>query len=140
MKRAAASCAALAAAGLALAAYLPLPPVPRDQLFDIPRGTWERHRKGDRTDVLPQKIYLTLGRQDTLRLHNSDTVPQTVGPLLIMPGQEFRMPFETESENQFDCTAHSSGQLAIIVEGEPTAGWKRLAWRVRRAYRSLFHA
>ncbi len=40
-------------------------------------------------------------------LKNQDTVPQTFGPALLMPGQSFRLPFEVASDYQFACTAHS---------------------------------
>lgn len=125
------------AALLAWAALAPLPAGPREQVFDIPAGTWARHMAGERSDVLPQTIYLTLGLRDVLVVRNSDRVPQTVGSILIMPGQSFRLPFATPSENQFDCTAHSSGQLTVLVAPWPAPGWQRLFWRLRRAAHQL---
>jgi hypothetical protein len=65
---------------------------------------------GDKVEILPSTIRLTLGVRDVLLLRNNDTVPQVFGPVLIMPGQDFRLPFETVSSNQFACTAHASGQ------------------------------
>lgn len=84
---------------------------------------------GDQVDILPQHIRLTMGINDVLLLKNQDTVPQTFGPALLMPGQSFRLPFELASEYQFACTAHSSGQMTIIVDPFPASPWGRLRWR-----------
>jgi hypothetical protein len=122
--------AALIAAILAWAAFAPLASSDRDQLFEIPKGTWARRMAGDKVDILPSTIHLTLGVKDVLKLRNLDTVPQIFGPVLIMPGQEFRLPFETVSENEFNCTAHSSGSMKVIVHPHPAPGIERLRWRI----------
>jgi hypothetical protein len=113
------------------AAFAPLPArANREQPFVIPEGTWQRRMSGDLVDILPQQIRLTLGINDVLLLRNQDTVPQTFGPALLMPGQSFRLPFEVASEYQFACTAHSSGQMTIIVDPFPASPWGRVRWRV----------
>jgi len=125
---------ALCAAGLAWAA-LATPTVPsRDQLFEIPNGTWARRMAGDKVEILPAEIHLTQGLNDVLLLRNLDNVPQIFGPVLIMPGQSFRLPFETVSVNDFACTAHASGQMRVVVNAMPGAGWPRLKWRAVRAW------
>jgi hypothetical protein len=86
---------------------------------------------GDQVEILPSEIRLTLGVRDVLLLRNLDDVPQTFGPSIMMPGQSLRLPFEVESENQFVCTAHASGQLTVIVEPEPVWPWQKVRWRVR---------
>ncbi|MBQ5961733.1 hypothetical protein [Massilia sp. ZL223] len=115
---------------LGWAMFAPLHLDSRDKLFEIPAGTWERRMAGDKRDILPSTIRLTLGVQDVLLLRNKDKVPQMFGPVLIMPGQDFRMPFETVSENEFNCTAHASGSMKVIVEPAPEAGLARLRWRL----------
>ena len=122
--------AALAAAAL-WAMFAPLPAGSREQLFEIPAGTYARRAAGDKVEILPSEIRLTLGVKDVLVLRNLDTVPQTFGPVLIMPGQSFRLPFNQASDYQFECTAHASGQMRIVVDPAPDAGWRRLVWRVR---------
>ena len=117
-------------ATLGWAALAPLHTSSRDQLFDIPKGTWARRMAGDKVEILPSTVHLTLGLRDVLLLRNSDTVPQIFGPVLIMPGQDFRLPFETVSENQFSCTAHASGQMTVIVDPLPNPGLARLRWRL----------
>ena len=114
---------------LAWATLAPPYAASRDLLFEIPKGTWERRMAGDTVEILPSIVTLTLGVQDVLLLRNSDTVPQQFGPVLIMPGQDFRLPFEQVSENQFACTAHSSGQMTVSVVAFPDPGLDRLKWR-----------
>jgi hypothetical protein len=135
----------LAAAVLAIVAlsatlwamYAPIPAGSREQLFEIPAGTYARRAAGDKVEVLPTAIRLTLGVKDILVLKNLDNVPQTFGPVLIMPGQSFRMPFGVAGDVQFECTAHASGQMRIVVDPAPDAGWRRLAWRARTALHKL---
>jgi len=117
--------------GVLLAMLMPVSSDDRDQVFEIPKGTWARRMAGDKVEILPSEVRLTLGIKDVLVLRNSDDVPQVFGPTLMMPGQSFRLPFETASSYQFACTAHASGQMTVTVEPGPAAGWERLAWRTR---------
>jgi hypothetical protein len=117
---------------LAWAAFAPIAAGSRDALFEIPQGTWARRMAGDLVDILPQEIVLTLGVNDTLLLRNKDSVPQVFGPVLIMPDQDFRLPFDTVSVNEFNCTAHASGSMKVIVEPYPAPGLPRLQWRLAR--------
>ena len=89
---------------------------------------------GDKVDILPNEVRLTLGIKDVLVLRNRDDVPQVFGPVLMMPGQSFSLPFEQASSYQFACTAHASGQMTVTVEEGPAAGWERLAWRARALF------
>ena len=124
----------VAAAGLLVvtgwAALAPVRFDSREELFEIPKGTWARRMSGDPVEILPSEIRLTLGIRDVLLLRNLDDVPQTFGPALMMPGQSFRLPFEVASSYQFACTAHASGQMTIIVEPYPATPWARLRWRM----------
>ena len=121
---------ALAIGMLVWGALAPIRTSSRDKLFEIPKGTWARRMAGDKVEILPSTVRLTLGLRDVLLLRNNDTVPQIFGPVLIMPGQDFRLPFETVSVNQFDCSAHASGQMTVIVEPLPNPGAGRLRWRL----------
>ncbi|MFZ6776091.1 hypothetical protein ACO0LD_04605 [Undibacterium sp. Ji83W] len=109
----------------------------RDELFAIPKGTWARRMAGDKVEILPAKVYLTLGVNDVLLLKNLDDVPQIFGPVLIMPGQSFRLPFALASDYQFECSAHASGQMSVIVAAMPEQGWARLQWRVQWYWNKL---
>jgi hypothetical protein len=118
-------------AGLGWAALAPIEATSREQLFQIPSGTSERRMAGEKIDILPQTIRLTLGLKDVLVLRNADKVPHIFGPTLIMPGQSFSLPFATASTYSFLCTAHPSGTLDVVVDPAPSAGWERLRWRWR---------
>jgi hypothetical protein len=109
----------------------------RDELFAIPKGTWARRMAGDKVEILPAKIHLTLGINDVLLLKNLDDVPQIFGPVLIMPGQNFRLPFALASDYQFECSAHASGQMSVIVTAMPEQGWARLRWRMQWYWNKL---
>ncbi|MFG6485686.1 hypothetical protein ACG04R_03320 [Roseateles sp. BYS78W] len=116
-------------APLAWAAFAPIEPPTRDELFEIPKGTYARRMAGDKVEILPDTIHLTLGLNDQLLLRNLDDVPQQFGPVLVMPGQSFRLPFEVASTYSFACTAHASGQMSIVVAPTPARGWPTLKWR-----------
>lgn len=123
--------------GVVFAALWPVAFDSREELFEIPKGTWARRMAGDKHEILPSEIHLVVGVHNVLVLKNSDDVPQIFGPTLLMPGQTFRLPFTTPSENYFACTAHASGQLLIAVEAAPASPWSRLRWRARQVGRWL---
>lgn len=122
---------------LVIASFWPVTFKSREELFEIPKGTWARRMAGDKREILPPEIDLMVGIHNVLWLKNSDDVPQIFGPTLLMPGQSLRIPFTRPSENSFNCTAHASGQLLILVEAEPIWPWEKLSYRVRRTLRSF---
>jgi hypothetical protein len=128
---------ALAAASsvVAWAAFAPVTFGSREETFEIPKGTWARRMAGNKVEILPSRIFLTVGIRDVLLLKNTDDVPQIFGPTLMMPGQSFRLPFEVASSYQFACTAHASGQMTVVVDEQPDTPWRRLLWRTRRILR-----
>jgi len=104
---------------LAWAGFAPIHLASNEKSFDIPKGTYARRMAGNKVDILPSQIRLTLGLDDVLLLRNLDDVPQQFGPTILMPGQSFRLPFEKAAQYQFACSAHASGQMTIEVEEEP---------------------
>ena len=121
----------IALGAAAWAALTPISSESRDVIFEIPKGTWARRMAGNKIEILPSKIRLTLGLKDILVLKNMDDVPQIFGPTLMMPGQSFRLPFAVASDYQFACTAHASGQMTVTVEPMPESAWARIWWRLR---------
>ncbi len=121
-------------AALAWAGFAPIEVASREEVFEIPKGTFARRMSGDLVEILPSEIRLTLGLNDVLLLRNLDEVPQVFGPTIMMPGQSFRLPFEKAAEYQFACTAHASGQMTIIVDEEPVTPWARILWRARNGW------
>jgi hypothetical protein len=128
--------AAAVLGALAWAAYSPIDPASKEKLYEIPKGTWARRMAGEKLEVLPSEIRLMIGVKDVLVLQNNDDVPQLFGPVLIMPGQSFQLPFRQPSRYQFACTLHTSGQLEVIVDPMPAAGWERLRWRAESLARA----
>ena len=116
---------------VAWAAVSPVTSEDRNEVFEIPKGTYARRMAGDKVEILPNEVRLVLGVKDVLVLRNLDDVPQVFGPVLMMPGQSFSLPFEVASSYRFACTAHASGQMTVTVLPNPAAGWERLAWRTR---------
>lgn len=112
------------------AAFVPVTADTPQKTYIIPKGTWARRTAGEQTAVLPAEIRLTLGVKDILVLRNDDDVPQMFGPVLIMPGQGFELPFRIASTYLFACTFHASGQLTVEVVPAPASAWARLRWRV----------
>ena len=123
-------------AAMGWAAWRPMRTESRDNLFEIPKGTWARRMAGNKVEILPAEIRLTLGVRDILVLKNLDDVPQVFGSILMMPGQSFRLPFEMAASYQFACTAHVSGQMTIVVDPNPVSPWARLRWRAGNLWRS----
>ena len=123
--------------GLALLAWSALTPIrsaSRDQVFEIPKGTWASRMSGHKVEILPNHIRLTLGVRDILVLRNHDAVPQIFGPTLLMPGQSFRLPFEQPAVYSFSCTAHPSGEMIISVDPYPATPWTRIRWRAHELW------
>jgi hypothetical protein len=134
--RAAVALVIVVALGAAVwAAFTPVTFGSREETFEIPKGTWARRMAGNKVEILPSRVFLTLGIRDVLLLMNKDDVPQIFGPTLMMPGQSFRLPFEVASSYQFACTAHASGQMTVVVDEQPDTPWRRLVWRTRRILR-----
>ena len=130
----------LVLAAVAWAALAPLTAESRDALFEIPPGTFARRMAGDKVEILPDTIRLTLGLNDVLLLKNLDDVPQVFGPALIMPGQSFRLPFEQASTYSFACSAHANGQLIVVVDPHPSAGWPAMRYRWKQLQRLVGRA
>jgi len=122
---------------LAWGAFTPVRFASREEVFVIPKGTWARRMAGDKVEILPPEIRLTLGMRDVLVLRNHDDVPQQFGPTLLMPGQSFSLPFEKASTYSFACTAHLNGQLLVIVQDKPDTPWQRLAWRATKTWQAI---
>ncbi|THC42253.1 hypothetical protein [Massilia sp. Mn16-1_5] len=110
---------------LLLGALAPLRTPSHERAFTFPAG-----KAGQRALALPREIRLTLGVQDVLLLHNRDRRPHVFGPLHLLPGQEFRLPFEEEGRFAYACPDVAGGILTVHVVRLPDPGWDRLRWRL----------
>jgi hypothetical protein len=118
----------VAAAGWA--GFAPLPSMPRERVYVIPKGTAARQAAGERVTPVPSEIRLLLGVQDVLVFRNEDDAPQSFGPIQLRLGQTYRVPFQAPATFDFACSVHEDGQVAIIVRHPPAPGWERLWWRL----------
>lgn len=134
------SSAALLLGSVLWASFAPVVFDSKEELFEIPKGTWARRMAGAKIEILPQEIRLVEGARNILVLRNLDDVPQIFGPTLIMPGQTFRLPFDQPAEYQFACTAHLNGEMTVVVNEALTSPLARLRWRARRAAQRFDHA
>jgi hypothetical protein len=50
--------------------------------------------------------------------------------VLLAAGQTYRVPFSAPATFDFAYSAHDEGQITIVVAPQPTAGWRRLTWRI----------
>ncbi len=118
--------------GLACAAWAAFAPLPRDRrevVLAIPGGAGAGgEHAGHR--VLPRRLRLTIGVRDTLVLRNEDDAERQFGPVLLGPGQAFRLPFRNAGEFEFACSGSPEGGVTVAVVPAPGAGWARLRWRI----------
>jgi hypothetical protein len=117
--------------GLGWAAFAPIELASRDELFEIPQGTWARRMAGEKVEILPDDPADTRP-QRRAAAEERGRCAADLRPALIMPAQSFRLPFATASTYNFACTAHASGQRNVIVEPTPARGWETLRWRLLR--------
>lgn len=78
----------------------------------------------------PSELTLTLGVRDVLLLRNRDPVAHVFGQVRVLPGHEFRLPFETAGSFAFACDAAPGALVTVRVEPHPDPGWPRLRWRL----------
>ena len=124
---------------LVWAALAPIGVKDRDHLIEIAPGTQQRRLAGDINAALPLTVRLTLGVRDVLTVKNNDSVPHYLGARPVKPGKQFRLPFESASQQEFSSSAHFGGKLTVIVEPWPDPGTARLRWRTLELVQAIRH-
>ena len=71
----------LAAGALGVAAFAPIRLDTRDELFEIPKGTFARRMAGDKVEILPDRIDLTLALNDVLAAYTAGQARKPAPPL-----------------------------------------------------------
>lgn len=116
--------------GLAILAWAALAPLrypTRERLLEFPNGTAALAGRGP----VPSTLELTLGVRDVLLLRNHDVAPHVFGQVLVLPGHEFRLPFEQAGAFAYACDAAPGARVVVRVGPHPDPGWARLRWRLR---------
>jgi hypothetical protein len=102
----------------------------RERVLEFPHGAAVAKGKGG-VPALPAEIRLTLGVRDVLLLRNRDVAAHVFGQVRVLPGREFRLPFEQAGTFGFACDAAPANALTVRVLAHPDPGWDRLGWRLR---------
>jgi hypothetical protein len=87
----------------------------RELVFVIPAGTAARQAAGEQVAIFPPTIAIDLQQQDTLIIRNDDSVPVTVGPFRVAPGQRFIQRYRSPGTFELLCSAHGGEALRIVV-------------------------
>ena len=93
----------------------PSQPVSRELVYVVPKGTIEKLGLGAGGSILPDKMELTLGGQDTLVIRNEDLYPIEVGGVLLHPGQSYRQKYTRAGTYDLICSVHTGDKIQIIV-------------------------
>ena len=129
--------AAALALALLWAALAPLGYPTRERPFDFPRGASALRASAAGNRLVPAEVRLTLGVRDVLLLRNRDIVPHVFGQVLVLPGHEFRLPFEQAGSYPFACDVAPGNRVRVRVLPEPDPGWQRLRWRLQALLESV---
>ena len=132
--RPAAAAAILLAGAAAWGAYGPLPAASREVVLALPKAPPGGHPPGH--EAVHGTLRLTLGVRDVLVIRNEDDAEQPFGPVLLAPGQTYRLPFRRAGEFLFACSAAQQGHVKVLVEPAPGPGLARLRWRLARVFGS----
>ena len=84
-----------------------------DYDFVIPVGTGERIDAGERIDILPAKLQVTVG--ESIRITNDDSRGHVVGVFYVGAGETLTQSFTAPGVLTGECTVHSSGVFTLTV-------------------------
>lgn len=119
------------------AALAPLGDATRERVLEFPRGAAVLRGSAAGNSLVPSQVRLTLGVRDVLLLRNRDIVPHVFGQVLVLPGHDFRLPFEQAGSTPFACDVAPGARVLVRVEPEPDPGWQRLRWRLQALLESV---
>ncbi len=86
---------------------------PADYDYVIPVGTGERIDAGERIDILPAKLQVTVG--ESIRITNDDSRGHVVGVFYVGAGETLTQSFTAPGVLTGECTVHSSGVFTLTV-------------------------
>src|SRR5210317_2452695 len=87
-----------------------------DYDFVIPVGTGERIDAGERIDILPAKLQVSVG--ESIRITNDDSRGHVVGVFYVGAGETLTQSFTAPGVLTGECTVHSSGVFTLTVVEE----------------------
>jgi len=84
-----------------------------DHDYLIPAGTAERIDAGERIDILPAELEVSVG--ETIRIVNDDNRGHVVGVFYVGAGEILTQTFTAPGQLTGECTVHSSGVFTLTV-------------------------
>jgi plastocyanin len=81
--------------------------------FTIPAGTGAKIDAGEEVTVLPELLVVQTG--DLILIHNQDQRNHVVGPFFVPADDTMEHTFVTTGEFAGACSAHTSGQITVVV-------------------------
>ena len=86
---------------------------PSEMVVEIPLGTGDRIDAGEKVEILPEEVQLSVG--DRIMLRNYDDRVHTVGPLTVRPGESLYQVFGQAGRFEGNCTLIPSKKVTIVV-------------------------
>jgi len=83
-------------------------------LYVIPKGAAALGARGEGPFGLPAQLHLQLGIRDILVLRNEDDRQQQLGPVVLAPGQTYRLPFHQPGAIQLACSFHQGSASSSL--------------------------
>ncbi len=84
-----------------------------DHRFEIPADASERLDRGEKVQLLPETLEVTVG--DTMTIVNNDAEAQTFGPYFVGAGETITQRFKTATVLEGDCAFTGDGTYKIVV-------------------------
>jgi hypothetical protein len=81
--------------------------------YEIPAGAGEAIDRGERLEILPQRLEVHVG--DVIEIVNHDDRGHLIGPFFVGAGATVRQRFATRGEYRGTCSVHPSGTIVIVV-------------------------
>lgn len=85
-----------------------------DWSYTIPAGTGARLARGEKVEILPQRIDAQVG--EVIRIVNDDERGYLLGPFYVGPGETLTQRFTAPGTFRGECVVHPSGELLLRVE------------------------
>jgi hypothetical protein len=81
--------------------------------YSIQPGTSARIDRGERVEVLPERLVARVGQ--VIRIRNRDVRGQTIGPFYVAPHTVMTQRFASPGRFVGRCTVHVSGTIRLVV-------------------------
>ncbi|TVR27144.1 MAG: hypothetical protein EA389_03930 [Ilumatobacter sp.] len=84
-----------------------------DYEYLIPAGTGERLDQGERVEIIPAELEVSVG--EVLRIVNEDDRGHVIGAFYVGAGETLSQQFSTPGTLEGECSVHPSGSFSLTV-------------------------